>query len=274
MRPTTGPRRADVIAAYDLGVASYEESWSPVILPAAQTLLPWLLPLDHGIVADVGGGSGALAPLIMSAAPSATLITLDASGEMVRAAQARGVQAVRADAMVLPLPAGTVDTVVLAYVLFHLADPLAALAEAARVLRSGGRVGTVTWAWEHGARAQGVWDDALADAAVPAAPLRRVDDGLDTPDGLDSLLRRAGLLPLRIWPHRLRRQWDPASFSELVVGSGVNRQRLGALPPDARAALLTRFRSKLDALQPEDLLWEGKVICAAAAKPNVATDRQ
>lgn len=44
----------------------------------------------------------------------------------------------QADATALPLQEGSVDAVVLLWMLYHLDDPLAALIEAKRVLRSGG----------------------------------------------------------------------------------------------------------------------------------------
>jgi SAM-dependent methyltransferase len=269
------PCRADVIASYDLGVERYEQLWSPVILPAAVALVPWLGVGDRNTVLDVGAGTGALVGAIRSATPTATVMALDASSHMLRVAHVqRGMPAIQADAMALPVADETVHIVVLAYVLFHLADPIGALNEAARVLRSGGRVGTVTWASERTEEAQLVWNAALVEAGVPPLPPRRVDSGLDNPAGLDGLLRAAGLVPERIWREPLRRQWDPASFWDLVTGSGVNRQRLGLIAPDARRAVLARARAQLNLLGPQDYLWEGEVVCAVAAKVPITTTRK
>lgn len=44
------PCREDVTVSYDLGVSRYEKLWSPVILPAAVALTPWL-----GLTADAAG---------------------------------------------------------------------------------------------------------------------------------------------------------------------------------------------------------------------------
>jgi SAM-dependent methyltransferase len=174
--------------------------------------------------------------------------------------------AVLADAAALPLADGTADAVILAYVLFHLADPARALAEAARVLRPRGRAGVITWAWERGPRAGTVWDEALDETGVPAAPLRRVDTGLDRPDAVEALLRPAGLRPERIWRQQLHHQWDRFSFEKLASGSGQNQVRLARLAPAARTRVLARARRGLDGLAPQDYLWEGEIVCAVATK--------
>jgi SAM-dependent methyltransferase len=223
------------------------------------------------VVADVGAGTGALLSAIRSAAPAAHVVALDASAEMLRIAHTRrGAPAILADAAALPLADGTAHAVILAYVLFHLADPSLALAEAARVLRPGGRVGTITWAWERESRAGTLWDQILTDAGVPPAPPRRADAGLDRPDAVDALLRSAGLRPERIWHQRLHQQWDRSSFWELATGGGANRLRLSRIAAAARADVLARARSGLDRLAPQDFRWEGAVISTVATKDTTA----
>jgi rhodanese-related sulfurtransferase/SAM-dependent methyltransferase len=261
------PRRADVADSYNRGADTYEALWSPVILPPAAALVAFLRLTGRPVVADVGGGTGALLGAIGSAAPAARVVTLDASAAMLQAARVRrGASAILADALALPFAAGTVDAVILAYVLFHLADPPLALAEAARVLRPGGRAGIITWAWERESRARTLWDQILAGTGVPPAPPRRADAGLDRPDTVEALLRSAGLRPERIWCERLRRQWDHSSFWELATGGGANRVRLSLISARARAAVLDRAQTALSRLVPQDFLWEGEVICAVATK--------
>jgi len=129
------PRRADVADIYDQGASAYEALWSPVILPPAAVLVRSLGLRGRCVIADIGAGTGALLGPIGSAAPAARVVALDASTRMLRIARTRrGASAVLADALALPLADGTADAVILAYVLFHLADPARAAAEAARVL--------------------------------------------------------------------------------------------------------------------------------------------
>jgi SAM-dependent methyltransferase len=256
-----------VTDGYDRGAVAYEALWSPVILPPAAAVVGSLGLTGPCVVADVGAGTGALLGAIRAAAPAARVVALDASAEMLRVARAgRGAPAVLADALALPLAGASADAVLLAYVLFHLADPARAVAEAARVLRPGGRAGTITWASERGSRAATVWDQVLTDAGVPPGPVRRSDSGLDTPDGVGALLVTAGLAPQQIWRLRLRHQWDRSSYWELATGWGANRARLSRIDAGARASVLARARRALDLLDPADFLWEGEVICAVATK--------
>ena len=134
------------------------------------------------------------------------------------------------------------------------------------MLRAGGRLGTVTWAQEHGSTAHALWDSALADAGAPAAPLRRTDTGLDSPDAVEDLLREARLRPERLWTERLEHRWDAASFYALATGSGVNRVRLEGVDKSTRRALLEHVREGLEALAPDDFFWWGEVVCAVASR--------
>jgi len=105
--------------------------------------LQWLL--DHlpmavagARVADVGCGGGLLAlPL---AAKGAHVVGIDRSRASLRAARDAGFRgaAACADLRRCPLPSASCDLVLLADVLEHVADWPAAVAEAARLLRSGG----------------------------------------------------------------------------------------------------------------------------------------
>ena len=105
-------------------------------------VLPALLD-ERWAVGDLGCGTGqvaaALAPFV------ARVVAVDRSGEMLQAARrrlrdARNVDVRRGELEALPIADAELDAATLLLVLHHLPDPAAALAEAARVLRPGGRL--------------------------------------------------------------------------------------------------------------------------------------
>ena len=95
-------------------------------------------PLAGHTVLDAGAGTGAASRAL--AAQRAKAIAMDLSfGMLAWDAAARPPSAV-ADIRALPLAAHAVDDAVAAFVLNHLTDPSAGLAELARVTRPGGAV--------------------------------------------------------------------------------------------------------------------------------------
>jgi 2-polyprenyl-3-methyl-5-hydroxy-6-metoxy-1,4-benzoquinol methylase len=148
------PPRADLVVSCDLASERYESSWGPAILPGAVGLRSRLELAEDAVVLDVGAGTGSLAPSIRQAGPYASPLAIDDSAERCVSCTDRGpAPRWRAEVVVLPgVPRW--DAVVLAYVLFHSADPPVAYRRPPGVLRPGGRVGTVTWASNRPERAQ------------------------------------------------------------------------------------------------------------------------
>ncbi len=106
----------------------------------ARSALPLLTP---GRVLDIASGDGVLAELL--APHSQEYVCVDASSRVVVAASERlrrfgHVQVREGDMHALPFEDGHFDLVVLMHALTYAARPAVAVAEAARVLRPGGRL--------------------------------------------------------------------------------------------------------------------------------------
>jgi ubiquinone/menaquinone biosynthesis C-methylase UbiE len=154
-------------------------------------------------VVDVGCGTGTLA--IALAAGGAVMIGVDGDPEVLGLARAKaGADAVQwrmGSATALPLAGESADRVVMSLLLHHLgADAKrAALAEAARILRPGGRLHVADW---------GRPRDPLMRAA--ARVLQRLDGAQGLSEHLDGrlpgLLADAGLSTVALHD-RLRTGW-------------------------------------------------------------------
>lgn len=116
-----------------------DELFGQGFLPAA---LLGLIPTDW-VIGDLGCGTGALLPRLSPFA--AHVIGVDASDEMLSAAGDRvrsleNVELRHGSLESLPLAADSLDAAVFMLVLHHLPHPAAALAEASRALKPGGRL--------------------------------------------------------------------------------------------------------------------------------------
>lgn len=104
-----------------------------------------------GALLDIGTGTGRMLELFAPEADSA--VGIDRSSEMLRLARVKleeaGVQNAslrQGDMYALPLPERSADSIILHQVLHYAQQPAAAIAEAARVLRPGGRLLVIDFA--------------------------------------------------------------------------------------------------------------------------------
>lgn len=88
-------------------------------------------------VLDVGTGTGRLSVTLERTLPRATVVGVDFSDPMLRAAPA-GLKLGRADAIRLPFADASFDAAVSAFLMRNLADAEQGIAESIRVLRPGG----------------------------------------------------------------------------------------------------------------------------------------
>src|SRR5581483_9992061 len=218
---------------YSARARGFDEHWAPLLRAMSRRVLPALPLRTARAVLDVGTGTGGMLPLA--------------------AEKGVGAHLVMGDAHALPLLSACADVVLLAFVLHRVADPAQALAETARCLRPGGRVATVTWGPGRFATPVGtLWHDEMARAGAGDGQRPAVDHhGLvDAPEKVAALMARAGLSLERAWSEAYSERRDvDATMAALTW----DEDRLDALEPSARDALLRRVRERLEALDPDDL---------------------
>ena len=150
VQDATVPKNTGAIQAVwasPVGSMLYDNTQAVVrkLFTAWRQPIEWLNIPPGGIALDVGCGPGNVtASLARAAGPDGLALGVDISEPMlaraVRAEAGPQIGFLRADAQRLPLRDETVDAVVSIAVLQLIPDPIAALAEMARVLRPGGRL--------------------------------------------------------------------------------------------------------------------------------------
>jgi SAM-dependent methyltransferase len=153
--------------------------------------------------------------------PEGLLITTDAAPQMLAAARRRAtdlkianVEFRLADAAAIPLPDGSVDGVLCRFGVMLLPDPVRALAEMARVLRTGGRAAIAVWASpDHNDWMTAAGRSALELGLIePPDPLAPGPFRLADADELRQVVTAAGLRVAQLEEVPVR--WRTASLEE------------------------------------------------------------
>jgi ubiquinone/menaquinone biosynthesis C-methylase UbiE len=258
--------RGKLSSLYSEGAEAYEDLWAPELLPLSRELLARLPLQEAGDVLDGGAGVGALLPELRAHARDATITAVDLSFGMIRRAPHEFPRAVM-DASNLGFRSESFDVAVFAFVLFHLFDPERGIAEAARVLRSGGAVGTITWGEENDPAAFEVWAEELdRHGAPPRDPDFARFEVLDTAEKVEDSMSKHGLRPVQSWTGEYRAMRTPEEFLAHRTGHGLSRLRLQALSPEVATRCVQAVRKRLDGLNPSDFEERSEVVYAIAEK--------
>jgi SAM-dependent methyltransferase len=151
---------------------------------------------------DVGTGSGIVARQAVAVCP--LVVAVDPSVEMVKAARRNGIANIAAGAAPgLPFRDGAFDRVTSGFVLSHVPDFRAALADMVRVVERGGLVGATAWG-SLSTPYRDAWD-AIVERFVDAAELKAAiakfipwEEWLGDPEHLRDALVGAGLVDVSV----------------------------------------------------------------------------
>jgi ubiquinone/menaquinone biosynthesis C-methylase UbiE len=200
------------------------------------------VPLAGRRVADVGTGTGVASRVL--AARGAVPYGLDVSLDMLRHGRADRPPGAVADALALPFRDGVLGGAAYAFCLNHLADPVAALREAARVLAPGGVVLGAVFAtgWDHPAKAE-------ADAVLRAHGWRRpgwygelkddIEPLLSSAERFDAAATAAGLVSVSAVEVAVETGVAaPRDLAAWRLGMAAVAPYVAALAPGERAALV------------------------------------
>ena len=136
-----------VRAAYEVAAPAYDREVRPTFVPIARRLVALIAPRPGERGLDLATGSGLVAEELRRRVPSLDVIGLDLSPRMLAHLRARAipVRPVCGDAHHLPFRDLVFDWLTCQFGLHHFADVRAALTEARRVTRAGGRLAIVGW---------------------------------------------------------------------------------------------------------------------------------
>ena len=264
-------------AAYDGYAADYREWWSPVIAPAAVSLLDRL----DGVVAadatlvDIGAGTGTVAVAALRRWPGIRVIGVDPANRLLEWAEADAREAGVADrltvmvgeAAALPLAGASVDIATSTFVLQLIPDRLAGVREALRVLRPGGVLAHLTWrADEDPFEPEDVFDDALDALRIePPARGEGVGESYESAEGAAEELRSAGFTDVEAREAWLVHRFTPQSYLD-VAEHWTEDDAFADLDEQARTHLRAEVLRRLERLDPEALVWRRPLVSVVGHK--------
>jgi SAM-dependent methyltransferase len=236
-------------AQWQGAVEAYHAGWGNLTAQAIPPVLDALEVTAGTRLLDVASGPGYLAA--RAAARGADVIGLDFSAAMVATARVLhpAVAFREGDAEELPFAGGPFDAVAMNFGILHLARPEAAIAEAGRVLRPGGRYGFTAWADPGRAAGFALVLDAVRRCGRPVTlPAGPDFFRFGEPDECAAILLAAGFVEVGV--RRLDLVWRLASADDLFRAFHLGTARTGALlrgqDDEARERIAAAVRAAAD----------------------------
>ena len=175
-------------------------------MPTFARMRERIIPKAHGLVAEIGFGSGLNLPYYDPDKVS-RLIGIDPDPAMLTIARKRlagvrvEIELLEGRAEALPLPDESVDTAVVTYALCTIPDPGRALREIRRILNHRGRLlfieheqSTDPWRSRWQDRLNGLWGQLAGGCHLNRAPQRLIEEA-----GFVIRARKQERFPLHLW---------------------------------------------------------------------------
>jgi SAM-dependent methyltransferase len=223
------------------------------------------------------GGAGLAAAARVGGEGSVVLA--DVAPAMMEAAERRSAALAQVSTLVcdqgsIDVPDESFDAVICRHGLMFAEPPIAAVAEARRVLRKGGRYGAITW----DERAANPWLGCVLDAVGAQFGVEFPPPGvagpfaLDSPDRLGSALREGGLEDVTVEKFSTPMQADSleAWWERVPQLAGPLAQALAGMEPDVRDSIRKRAFEAAETVtgqRAEGIEMAGSVLVGSGRRP-------
>ena len=254
---------------YSSDAGAYLELWAPELLPLAGRLLERLDPQGSKRFLDLGAGVGALHPSEREAMPDTAIVMADRAEGMLRLAPSEAMR-VLLDARALPFADSSFDRILMAFVLFHVPDPIRALKGIRRALVEGGRLGVATWGESRPRAAISAWVEELDEHGADEDFTIANHDLMDNEAKLRGLLESARFTVESVETVRSEHPITLDQFVALRTRIGPSARRLGTLDADARASCLRRAIARIKGMDPREYIDDTDAILAVARREDRA----